>query len=259
MLLRRVIEHVREQNWTAVGIDFVIVVAGVFVGIQVSNWNAASVDRRLAQSYLTGIADDVRSDIDEARRTADSALARIGAAAHVLRKAGVSIMAPAVELARVPDVGALGGLESSEIPEVDAPSAGQRDRLWSLATVVYMYDANRSAYDALVSSGKIDLIGDPRIIRALREYYYLVNALSATQIRTVAPTRQKIIDVGIERGYSHWGEVDEARLIEQVKGDPALAAAIATSRELAAVHFLLSAALDQKAQELVRLLEAEAP
>jgi hypothetical protein len=39
MILRRVIEHVREQNWTAIWIDFVIVVVGVFIGIQVSNWN----------------------------------------------------------------------------------------------------------------------------------------------------------------------------------------------------------------------------
>jgi hypothetical protein len=38
-MLRRVIEHVREQNWTAIGIDFVIVIFGVFIGIQVSNWN----------------------------------------------------------------------------------------------------------------------------------------------------------------------------------------------------------------------------
>ena len=39
MRLRRVIEHVRDQNWTAVGIDFFIVIVGVFVGIQVSDWN----------------------------------------------------------------------------------------------------------------------------------------------------------------------------------------------------------------------------
>ena len=39
MLLRRVIEHVKAQNWTAVGLDFVIVVVGVFIGIQVANWN----------------------------------------------------------------------------------------------------------------------------------------------------------------------------------------------------------------------------
>lgn len=39
MLLRRVIDHVEAQNWTAILIDFVIVVVGVFIGIQVSNWN----------------------------------------------------------------------------------------------------------------------------------------------------------------------------------------------------------------------------
>lgn len=45
MILRRVIEHFRKQEWTAVGIDFVIVVIGVFIGTQVSNWNAARAER----------------------------------------------------------------------------------------------------------------------------------------------------------------------------------------------------------------------
>ena len=35
MILRRVIGHFRRQEWTAIAIDFVIVVVGVFVGIQV--------------------------------------------------------------------------------------------------------------------------------------------------------------------------------------------------------------------------------
>ena len=35
------VEHVRNQNWFAVGLDFLIVVIGVFIGIQVANWNAA--------------------------------------------------------------------------------------------------------------------------------------------------------------------------------------------------------------------------
>ena len=42
MILRRVAEHVKAQNWFAVAIDFVIVVVGVFIGIQVSNWNEAA-------------------------------------------------------------------------------------------------------------------------------------------------------------------------------------------------------------------------
>jgi hypothetical protein len=40
MILRRITEHVKTQNWFAVGLDFVIVVVGVFIGIQVANWNA---------------------------------------------------------------------------------------------------------------------------------------------------------------------------------------------------------------------------
>jgi hypothetical protein len=37
MILRRVIQHVRNQEWTAIGIDFLIVVFGVFMGIKVAN------------------------------------------------------------------------------------------------------------------------------------------------------------------------------------------------------------------------------
>ena len=46
MLLRRITKHVTEQNWFAVFIDFLIVVVGVFIGIQVANWND---DRKLLQ------------------------------------------------------------------------------------------------------------------------------------------------------------------------------------------------------------------
>lgn len=50
MILRRVMEHVKAQNWFAVAIDFVIVVSGVFIGMQVANWNEAwTADRRLDQ------------------------------------------------------------------------------------------------------------------------------------------------------------------------------------------------------------------
>ncbi|WP_395339519.1 hypothetical protein PN836_014730 [Ningiella sp. W23] len=45
MLLRRVMEHVRTQNWTAVFLDFIIVVVGVFIGIQVANWNGERQNR----------------------------------------------------------------------------------------------------------------------------------------------------------------------------------------------------------------------
>lgn len=63
MLLRRVMQHVKDQDWTAVAIDFVIVVVGVFIGIQVSNFNAARVEAARADSYLQRLHQDVSDDI----------------------------------------------------------------------------------------------------------------------------------------------------------------------------------------------------
>lgn len=53
MNLRRIIEHIKNQQWTAVAIDFVIVVVGVFVGIQVSNWNQARVTDQQAAAFTS--------------------------------------------------------------------------------------------------------------------------------------------------------------------------------------------------------------
>ncbi|MEO1323223.1 MAG: hypothetical protein AAFV59_09480 [Pseudomonadota bacterium] len=48
MLPRRVAKHVKARDWAAVLLDFVIVVAGVFIGIQLGNWND---DRQTRQSF----------------------------------------------------------------------------------------------------------------------------------------------------------------------------------------------------------------
>lgn len=74
MLLRRVIEHVRAQNWTAVALDFVIVVVGVFIGIQVSNWNAARIAEAQADDLLQRMiaeAEDARADMADYRASHD--------------------------------------------------------------------------------------------------------------------------------------------------------------------------------------------
>ncbi|HBK91758.1 MAG TPA: hypothetical protein DDZ68_08815 [Parvularcula sp.] len=59
MILRRVIAHFRKQEWTAIAIDFLIVVFGVFFGIQVANWNAAEADRRAEAGYLLQLQRDI--------------------------------------------------------------------------------------------------------------------------------------------------------------------------------------------------------
>ena len=61
--LRQVSGNVRDQNWTAIGIEFVLVILGVFLGIMAANWNEAvrastgdgiySQDRAGAQAMLS--------------------------------------------------------------------------------------------------------------------------------------------------------------------------------------------------------------
>ena len=67
MILRRVIEHVKAQNWLAVGLDFVIVVIGVFIGIQVSNWNdgrAANVQEAAVLAQLEDEFSEIQNALE---------------------------------------------------------------------------------------------------------------------------------------------------------------------------------------------------
>ena len=55
MILRSITRHVRDQNWFAVFLDFLIVVVGVFIGIQVANWNEAQTERRILNDQLSSL------------------------------------------------------------------------------------------------------------------------------------------------------------------------------------------------------------
>ncbi|NNC98553.1 MAG: hypothetical protein HKN85_00060 [Gammaproteobacteria bacterium] len=45
MLLRRLSQHVKDQNWFAIFLDFFIVVAGILIAFQVTNWSEARGDK----------------------------------------------------------------------------------------------------------------------------------------------------------------------------------------------------------------------
>ncbi|GHA93649.1 hypothetical protein GCM10009069_15920 [Algimonas arctica] len=63
MLLRSISKHVKDQNWFAVALDFVIVVGGVFIGLQVANWNEARASQARSEQYLERIATDLVKEI----------------------------------------------------------------------------------------------------------------------------------------------------------------------------------------------------
>lgn len=64
MLLRRIMEHVNTQNWFAVGIDFVIVVVGVVIGIEVANWNDVRNNKAGLVASLERLDREVSRNID---------------------------------------------------------------------------------------------------------------------------------------------------------------------------------------------------
>src|SRR5918993_4412051 len=59
MILRRLTGNLRTQNWAAITIDFLIVVIGVFVGIQASNWNQVRLEKRETEHLLRRIAPQI--------------------------------------------------------------------------------------------------------------------------------------------------------------------------------------------------------
>ncbi len=64
MLLRRFMKHVTDQNWLAVGIDLLVVIGGIFLGMQVTEWNDERKDRVLERAYLERLSDDLTHNID---------------------------------------------------------------------------------------------------------------------------------------------------------------------------------------------------
>ena len=62
MIGRRVIGHLKNQQWTAFGIEFVIVVLGIFIGLQVSNWNQERTVGKQAANFAERLKTDLREE-----------------------------------------------------------------------------------------------------------------------------------------------------------------------------------------------------
>jgi hypothetical protein len=60
VILRRLSQSLKEQNWTAITIEFVLLVAGVFLGIQVSNWNDDREIRQRSELFTARLISDLR-------------------------------------------------------------------------------------------------------------------------------------------------------------------------------------------------------
>ena len=145
MALRRVVEHAKAQNWFAVMLDFFIVVIGVFVGIEVANWNQARQDRQEERRYYSQLLVDLRSDLETFSRAEKRADLFDEAAQLVIDR--------------------LGGKAPPQV------SSGRMAISIHRAGWIYIPYASRGTYNELVSTGNLGLLRNPELKSEIASYY----------------------------------------------------------------------------------------
>ncbi len=71
MILRRLSMHVKDQNWFAVALDFLIVVAGILIAFQITDWNERQQEKaNLARAELALKPDIVQNYVYAKERLA---------------------------------------------------------------------------------------------------------------------------------------------------------------------------------------------
>jgi hypothetical protein len=59
MRLRSLTKHIKDQNWFAVGLDFVIVVAGILIAFQITSWSESRKNDELEEKYLSRLHEEI--------------------------------------------------------------------------------------------------------------------------------------------------------------------------------------------------------
>jgi hypothetical protein len=155
MILRRVIIHFRNQEWTAIALDFLIVVIGVVVGIQVSNWNTERINDARALGYFERIGDNLDADmLDTKQRMAF--------------------------WQQVADYGAL-GLSYAETGEAGAHSKWDLVLAYFQSSQVAELIPYQSTYDELKSAGELGLISNFELRNELAVYYVFTASPTVTE------------------------------------------------------------------------------
>jgi hypothetical protein len=74
MILRSITKHVKDQNWFAVFLDFFIVVVGILIAFQITNWNEARQDNLIYQQARLRVVEEANTNIYIAQKFTDLAL-----------------------------------------------------------------------------------------------------------------------------------------------------------------------------------------
>jgi hypothetical protein len=85
MILRRFTKHVTEQNWFAVGLDVIVVVLGIFLGMQLTEWNEDRKVKAEWRSTLESLQVEFTINLQSIEDNRQSLVARVGAVSQSLK------------------------------------------------------------------------------------------------------------------------------------------------------------------------------
>jgi hypothetical protein len=141
MILRRLTKHVKDQNWFAVALDFVIVVLGILIAFQITNWSEGRGERADARVALQRLEQDYQQILERTDRSLAAQEEFLAALGRVIN-------------------GIRSGVLNEETLLVDM------NEMTSLTLPL----VPSTVFAELVSSGRLDLIEDPSLRRALTQH-----------------------------------------------------------------------------------------
>ena len=152
MILARIANAIRTQNWFAVALEFVIVISGVVIGFQVTAWNEVRSERVLEYRYLERLHDAVTADQIEFDDAANLASERAAQVRAIIR----AIEGP------------------------DNVTAEPADFIRSVITAAYTYTppVDRVAFDELTTRGDIAILRNEDLRAAIAAYYLSLDSYS---------------------------------------------------------------------------------
>ena len=157
-------EHLRTQNWVAVVLDFFIVVVGVFVGIQVDNWNQARISQGKELEYLSLLDRDLERGVSVLEQLSANIGQHVSAAQLISRSSG-----------------------RTDIDVVDIEKA------FSKLYMTYAYVPQQSTYIGLRNGAHLDILRDTELRSALVDFFEVrQNRFQAEYIRDYTLTQQRL-------------------------------------------------------------------
>ena len=243
-ILQRLAKHLRTQDWVAAAIELAIVVLGIFLGFQVTEWNKQRQDRAREITYLLIVASDLRDDVVEMDENARTAASRMASLDHLLTKAG--------------DWNPPRGYPSSRflikverIPEFDERSGYT---VGIEAFILSTLDGNRFAYNTLINTGELDVIRDQKMLREIQSYYAAVDKVRTFEL-SLADNRLRLLDALQEAGISAVSGLSFDDVAARLRERPALRAATENYWLYANRHLFLTNEVSKRAAILARRIE----